>query len=112
MRDPKFIGKQAGIRVERNGEWKEQTAEELVKSVTPRIAVRPEYHFVGFDAYQKLVKADVDIVMLTTPPGYRPIHFEAAIEAGKHVFAEKPIATDATGRGDSWRRGGRRRRRS
>jgi predicted dehydrogenase len=97
LRDPKFIGKQAGIRVERNGEWREQTAEELVKSVAPRVAVKPEYHFTGFDAYQKLVKADVDIVMLTTPPGYRPMHFEAAIEAGKHVFTEKPIATDATG---------------
>ena len=66
-------------------------------SVGPRVKVQPEYHFVGFDAYQKLVKSDIDIVMLTTPPGYRPIHFEAAVEAGKHVFTEKPIATDATG---------------
>jgi predicted dehydrogenase len=68
-----------------------------VESIGPRIQVQPEQHFVGFDAYQKLVKAEIDIVMLTTPPGYRPLHFEAAVEAGKHVFTEKPIATDATG---------------
>jgi predicted dehydrogenase len=97
LRDPKFIGRHAGIRVERNGEWKEQTAEDVVKSVVPRITVAPDHHFVGFDAYQKLIKSDVDIVMLTTPPGYRPIHFEAAVDAGKHVFTGKPIATDATG---------------
>ncbi len=52
---------------------------------------------MGFDAYRKLANSDVDIVMLATPPGYRPVHFEAAVEAGKHVFTEKPIATDATG---------------
>jgi predicted dehydrogenase len=98
LRDPKFIGRHAGIRVERNGEWKEQTPEDLVKSLAPRVAVKPEYHFVGYDAYKKLIAAaEVDIVMLTTPPGHRPEHFEGAVEAGKHVFTEKPIATDATG---------------
>jgi predicted dehydrogenase len=97
LRDPKFIGRHAGITVERDGKPKEMTAEDLVASIGPRVKVQPEYHFVGFDAYQKLARADVDIVMLTTPPGYRPIHFEAAVEAGKHVFTEKPIGTDATG---------------
>jgi len=76
---------------------KEMSARDLVESIGPRVKVQPDAHFVGFDAYQKLVKADIDIVMLTTPPGYRPIHFEAAVDAGKHVFTEKPIATDATG---------------
>ena len=97
LRDPKFIGRHAGIVVERNGEAKQMNAQDLVESIVPRLKVQPDAHFVGFDAYQKLVKSDVDIVMLTTPPGYRPIHFEAAVEAGKHVFTEKPIATDATG---------------
>jgi len=97
LRDPKFISQHAPITVERDGQQKEMNAEDLVASVGPRVKVQPEYHFVGFDAYQKLVKADIDIVMLTTPPGYRPIHFEAAVDAGKHVFTEKPIATDATG---------------
>jgi predicted dehydrogenase len=73
------------------------TAEDLAASILPRIQVQPDRHFVGFDAYRKLAQSDVDIVMLATPPGYRPIHFEAAVEAGKHVFTEKPIATDPTG---------------
>ena len=97
LRDPRFIGRQAGITVERGGQPKQMSAEDLAASIAPRIKVEPDRHFVGFDAYQKLAKSDVDIVMLTTPPGYRPIHFEAAVEAGKHVFTEKPIATDATG---------------
>jgi predicted dehydrogenase len=66
-------------------------------TIASKVVVPDENRFVGFDAYQKLIASDVDIVMLCTPPGYRPLHFEAAINAGKHVFAEKPIATDATG---------------
>jgi myo-inositol 2-dehydrogenase / D-chiro-inositol 1-dehydrogenase len=97
LRDPKFVSLHKGITVERDGQPKEMSAEDLATSITPRIKVEPDHHFVGFDAYQKLIHSELDIVMLTTPPGYRPIHFEAAIEAGKHVFAEKPIATDATG---------------
>jgi predicted dehydrogenase len=62
-----------------------------------RVSVGPEHRFVGFEAYKKLVASDIDIVMLCTPPGYRPEHFEAAINAGKHVFCEKPIATDPVG---------------
>ncbi|MCS7315053.1 MAG: Gfo/Idh/MocA family oxidoreductase [Bryobacteraceae bacterium] len=62
-----------------------------------RVKVDPEHRFIGFDAYKKLIATDVDIVMLCTPPGWRPIHFEAAIEAGKHVFCEKPVATDPVG---------------
>jgi myo-inositol 2-dehydrogenase/D-chiro-inositol 1-dehydrogenase len=53
--------------------------------------------FVGFDAYKKLLETDVDIVSLCTPPGFRPQHFEAAINAGKHVFMEKPVAVDPVG---------------
>jgi len=65
--------------------------------IQDRIKVPPEHHFVGFDAYKKLLATDIDIVLLTTPPGYRPEHFEAAVEAGKHIFAEKPFATDPVG---------------
>ena len=92
-----FLSKDAGITVERNGKPVQLSLEELVASVQPRIKVDPEHHFVGFDSFQKLINSDVDIVMLTTPPGYRPQHFEAAIKAGKHVFTEKPIATDPVG---------------
>ncbi|RMG23544.1 MAG: twin-arginine translocation signal domain-containing protein [Bacteroidetes bacterium] len=61
-----------------------------------RIAVPEEHKFVGFDAYKEVIKL-ADVVILTTPPGFRPIHFEAAIAADKHVFMEKPLATDAPG---------------
>jgi predicted dehydrogenase len=53
--------------------------------------------FSGFDAYKKVLATDVQYVMLATPPGMRPLHLRAAIEAGKHVFAEKPVATDIEG---------------
>jgi predicted dehydrogenase len=49
------------------------------------------------DAYKRVIDADVDMVLLTTPPGFRPLHFEAAVEANKHVFMEKPVAVDAPG---------------
>ena len=55
----------------------------------------PEHRFVGFDAYKKVIASDVDIVMLATYPAYRPMHFEAAVEARKHIFCEKPFGTDA-----------------
>ena len=62
-----------------------------------RIDVPEDRQFVGFDAYQKALEAGADLVILATPPGFRPIHFEAAVKAGKHVFMEKPVATDAAG---------------
>jgi predicted dehydrogenase len=62
-----------------------------------RTKVKDEHCFSGIDAYKKLLATDVDYVILATPPGYRPLHLRAAIEAGKHVFAEKPIATCPTG---------------
>ena len=52
--------------------------------------------FTGFDAYKKVIDA-CDVVLLTTPPHFRPMHLKAAVEAGKHVFAEKPVAVDAPG---------------
>ena len=53
--------------------------------------------FIGFDAYQKAIAAGPDIVLLATPPGFRPIHYAAAVAAGKHVFMEKPCCVDAPG---------------
>lgn len=77
-----------------DGSYKELSAQESVKD---RIDVPAERRFVGFDAYQKALEAGPDLVILATPPGFRPIHFEAAVKAGKHVFMEKPVATDAPG---------------
>ena len=53
--------------------------------------------FVGFDAFKKVIDSDIDLVILATPPGFRPMMFEYAVEKGKHVFMEKPVASDAPG---------------
>ncbi|TDI74782.1 MAG: twin-arginine translocation signal domain-containing protein [Bacteroidetes bacterium] len=66
------------------------------EKVAGRVDVPEEHRFVGFDAYKKIFPL-VDVVLIATPPGFRPIHFEAAVEAGKHIFMEKPVATDAAG---------------
>jgi predicted dehydrogenase len=62
-----------------------------------RAQVPAERRFVGPDAYEKVIASGVDVVLLTTPPGFRPLHFKAAVAAGKHAFLEKPIATDVAG---------------
>ncbi|MDE2995934.1 MAG: Gfo/Idh/MocA family oxidoreductase [Bacteroidota bacterium] len=64
--------------------------------IAGRVDVPEEHKFVGFDAYKEVI-ALADVVLIATPPGFRPMHFEAAVEAGKHVFMEKPVATDAAG---------------
>ena len=69
----------------------------LKPELSSRFKVDPEHRFVGFDSYKKLLGSDIDIVMLAANPAYRPMHFEAAVEARKHVFCEKPMGTDATG---------------
>jgi predicted dehydrogenase len=61
------------------------------------INVPQERRFAGFDAYRQAIDSGADVILLATPPHFRPIHFEAAVQAGKHIFAEKPIATDAPG---------------
>src|SRR5712672_967728 len=62
-----------------------------------QVKVTPDKCFAGLDAYQKVIDSGVDVVLLATPPGFRPVHLKAAIAAGKHVFTEKPMATDAPG---------------
>src|SRR5580698_7257224 len=65
--------------------------------VAEKVKVDPDHHFIGFDAYRKVLASDVDVVLLATPPGYRPEQFVAAVEAKKHIFAEKPFGTDPVG---------------
>ncbi len=67
------------------------------KTLLKKINVPAERQFVGFDAYKEVIASGVDVVLLATPPHFRPIHLKAAIDAGKHVFAEKPVAVDAPG---------------
>lgn len=62
-----------------------------------KLNVSEERKFVGLDAYQKVIDSGVDVVILTTPPGFRPLHIRAAVDAGKHIFCEKPMAVDAEG---------------
>ena len=81
----------------------EQSRAELTKAaatdsgLAAKLKVTPERCFTGFDAFQKVLSAGVDLVILATPPGFRPQHLEAAVAAGKHIFAEKPVAIDAAG---------------
>jgi predicted dehydrogenase len=76
-----------------------QTSLETLKAqekVSKMIDVPESRCFVGFDAYRKVIEQS-DVVLLATPPHFRPIHLQAAVAAGKHVFAEKPVAVDAPG---------------
>jgi predicted dehydrogenase len=68
-----------------------------IEEIAGKIDVPRERQFAGFDAYEHVIAADVDVVLLTSPPHFRPLHLKAAIDAGKHVFAEKPVAVDAPG---------------
>jgi myo-inositol 2-dehydrogenase / D-chiro-inositol 1-dehydrogenase len=70
--------------------------ENIKKQHADKVEVPEENRFTGFDAYKQAI-ALADVVILATPPGFRPIHFEEAVRQGKHVFMEKPVATDAPG---------------
>ncbi len=67
------------------------------EDIVGKIDVPPDRRFIGFDAYQEVIDSGVDVVLLAAPPHFRPLHLRAAIDAGKHVFAEKPVAVDAPG---------------
>ncbi len=62
-----------------------------------RVDVPADRQFTGLDCHEKAIACDVDMVLLCTPPGFRPMQYEAAVKAGKHVFMEKPLATDSPG---------------
>jgi predicted dehydrogenase len=65
-------------------------------AIADRIEVTPDSSFTGFNAYKSVIEMS-DVVLLTTTPHFRPLHFKAAVDAGKHIFAEKPCAVDAPG---------------
>lgn len=70
---------------------------QLIKIKADQIKVDKANKFIGFDAYQKVIDSGVDVVLLTTPPAFRPGQLKAAVKAGKHTFCEKPVAVDAPG---------------
>ncbi len=74
----------------------EKSLGHLKTAFPDKVDVPKDNQFTGFDAYKKAI-ALADVVILATPPGFRPIHFEEAVRQGKHVFMEKPVATDAPG---------------
>ena len=74
----------------------EATIKMLGDHFANRVDVPKERQFIGLDGYKQLIAA-CDVVLIATPPGFRPIHLEAAVDAGKHIFCEKPMAVDATG---------------
>ena len=78
-----FADRLNGCRKSLTNEYKQEIADDMC--------------FVGFDSYQKVIDSDVDVVLLCTPPAFRPLHFKAAVEAGKHVFMEKSVAVDPVG---------------
>ncbi len=67
------------------------------KQFGAQVKATPDAVFGGLDGYKKLIESGVDLVILATPPGFRPMHIEAVIAAGKHLFCEKPVAVDAAG---------------
>ncbi|HVS13130.1 MAG TPA: Gfo/Idh/MocA family oxidoreductase [Thermoanaerobaculia bacterium] len=74
-----------------------QTLVENLGEGASGLEVPEENKYVGFDAYRKAIDSGADVVILATPPGFRPEHFEHAVRAGKHVFMEKPVAVDGPG---------------
>lgn len=68
-----------------------------ISKIADRVKVDPDKQFIGLDAYQKVLASDIDVVLLATPPGFRALQLAASVEAGKHIFCEKPASTDPPG---------------
>ncbi|HJS55584.1 MAG TPA: Gfo/Idh/MocA family oxidoreductase, partial [Chitinophagaceae bacterium] len=97
----KLVAMADAFRDRIDSSYKELTADnaddgEKKASIKDRIDVPEERKYVGFDGYKKAM-AHADVVILTTPPGFRPLHFEEAVKQGKQIFMEKPVATDPAG---------------
>ena len=68
-----------------------------IQKIASRVKVEKSHQFLGLEAYKQLIDSGVDVVLLATPPGFRPLHLAACVEAGKHIFCEKPASTDPAG---------------
>jgi predicted dehydrogenase len=97
----KIVAMADAFRDRLDSSYKNLTSDDLSDSgvsgsLKGKVDVPEERKFVGFDAYKKAIPL-ADVVILATPPGFRPIHFEEAVKQGKHIFMEKPVATDPAG---------------
>ena len=94
----KLVAMADAFRDRIDSSFKELTADakEGKTTIKNRIDVPEERKYAGFDGYKKAM-AHADVVILTTPPGFRPLHFEEAVKQGKQIFMEKPVATDPAG---------------
>ena len=68
-----------------------------LEKISGRVKVEKTKQFLGLDAYEKVLGSGIDVVLLATPPGFRPLHLAAAVAANKNIFCEKPVATDGPG---------------
>ncbi|MBV9124842.1 MAG: Gfo/Idh/MocA family oxidoreductase [Planctomycetes bacterium] len=71
--------------------------DENIKKLGNKVEIKDDHCFLGLDAYEKLLGSDINYVILATPPGFRPIHLQAAVAAGKTIFTEKPVGVDGPG---------------
>jgi len=69
----------------------------LAENFPEQVDLPEERRFVGLDCCEQILKTDCDVILLCEPPGFRPRHFKAAVDSGKHIFAEKPVAVDSPG---------------
>ena len=89
----------SGVKVVALGDMFKDRIDDCRKRLKERLDVEvpDDMCFDGFDAYKRVIESDIDMVMLITAPAFRPLHFKAAVDAGKHVFMEKPLAVDPVG---------------
>ena len=93
-----FLAAANGVTITAIGDTFKDRVEDYAKSLERRKIIVPEdKRFVGLDAYKQVIDSDVDVVIIATPPYFRPIHFKYAMEKGKHAFLEKPLFVDASG---------------
>src|SRR3954451_5126107 len=76
---------------------KSLTTLKKIQRISDRVKVESTKQYLGLDAWHKVVDSGIDVILLATPPGFRPQHLSGCVEAGKNIFCEKPVATDAPG---------------
>lgn len=94
-----FLAAANGVSVVALGDVFQDRVDDLAQKLKDEknIDIPADKRFVGFEAYKQVIDSDVDVVIVATPPNFRPAHFQYAVEKGKHCFLEKPICVDAVG---------------